>query len=230
MNSFETKDIAAFYEEYETGIKQTTVNWRVYTLIQRGILNRIGRGRFILGTSKLFIPEISLEMKAINKKLNQEFPYLKTCIWNTSVLNEFMHHQLGRFYLLIEVEKVATQSVFYFLKEAKKSVFIEPTSDILEKYLPREKEALIVKPLVSEAPIQIVEGIHTASLEKMLVDIFCDKVLFSNQQGAEMRTVFREALHKYSVNQSRMLRYADRRRKKKSFNKYLISITNLRQQ
>jgi hypothetical protein len=134
-----------------------------------------------------------------------------------------MVHQPGRFYLLIDVEKDATQSIFYFLKEAKYSVFIDPTSDILEKYLPSEKESLIIRSLVSEAPIQNVKGINTASLEKMLVDVFCDNVLFSAQQGSEMRTLFKEALNKYSVNENRMFRYADRRRKKESFTKYLNS-------
>lgn len=224
--SFETKDIVAFYKRNEAGIKQTAINWRVYSLVQMGLLNRIGRGKFIIGEGKNFIPEILPKMKAINNKLKKEFPYLKICIWNTSTLNEFMVHQPGRFYLLIEVEKEATQSIFYFLKEAKYSVFIDPTSDLLQKYLPSEKESLIVKSLVSEAPIQNVKGINTASLEKMLVDVFCDDVIFSVQQGNEMRTLFKEALNKYSVNENRMLRYADRRRKKESFTKYLNSITN----
>jgi hypothetical protein len=202
----------------------------VHSLVQMGLLNRIGRGKFIIGEGKNFIPEVSPKMKAINSKLKKKFPYLKTCIWNTSVLNEFMVHQPGRFYLLIEVEKEATQSLFYFLKEAKYSVFIDPTSDLLEKYLPSERESLIIRSLVSEAPIQNVKGINTASLEKMLVDVFCDDVLFSAQQGSEMRTLFKEALNKYSVNENRMLRYADRRRKKESFTKYLNSISNLRQQ
>ena len=195
-----------------------------------GLLNRIGRGKFIIGEGKNFVPEISPKMKAINNKLKREFPYLKICIWNTSALNEFMAHQPGRFYLLVEVEKEATQSIFYFLKEAKYSVFIDPTFDLLEKYLPSEKESLIIKSLVSEAPIQNIKGVYTASLEKMLVDVFCDQVIFSSQQGAEMRTLFTEAFNKYSVNENRMLRYADRRRKKDSFIKYVNSISNLRQQ
>ena len=221
--SFETKDIVAFYKKYDSGVKQTTVNWRVYSLVQMGLLNRIGRGKFIIGEGKKFIPEISSKMKAIHTKIKKEFPFLKVCIWHTSSFNEFMVHQPGRFYLLIEVEKEATQSIFYFLKEAKYSVFIEPTADLLEKYLPSGNESLIIKSLVSEAPIQNVKGIITASLEKMLVDVFCDRVLFSAQQGAEMRTIFKEALNKYSVNENRMLRYADRRRRKKNFIKYFNS-------
>ncbi|MFN9380750.1 MAG: DUF6577 family protein [Bacteroidota bacterium] len=211
-------------------MKQSVVNWRVYSLVQMGLITRIGRGKFIIGEGKNFVPEISSKMMAINAKLKNKFPFLKICIWNTSALNEFMLHQPGRFYLLIEVEKEATQSIFYFLKDAKYAVFIDPTSDILEKYLPREKESLIIKSLVSEAPIQNIKGINTASLEKMLVDVFCDDVLFSALQGGEMRTLFKEALNKYSVNENKMLRYADRRRKKESLTKYLNSITNLRQQ
>jgi hypothetical protein len=195
-----------------------------------GLLARIGRGKFIIGEGKNFVPEISSKMMAVNARLKKKFPFLKICIWNTSALNEFMLHQPGRFYLLIEVEKEATQSIFYFLKDAKYSVFIDPTSDLLEKYLPSEKESLIVKSLVSEAPIQNIKGINTATLEKILVDIFCDDVLFSAQQGGEMRSLFKEALNKYSVNENRMLRYADRRRKKESLTKYLNSIPNLRQQ
>ncbi len=95
---FETRDIAAFYEQTEKDIKQTTVNWRVHTLVQSGVLQRIGRGKFIFGEGKNYIPEISSVSKGIFKKLKAEFPYVNLCIWSTSVLNEFMQHQPNRFF------------------------------------------------------------------------------------------------------------------------------------
>src|SRR5690606_35824268 len=55
---FETQDIVAFYEQKEKNIKLTTVNWRIYTFIQKGILKRIGRGKFSLGEGKNYLPEI----------------------------------------------------------------------------------------------------------------------------------------------------------------------------
>lgn len=214
----------------EPKIKTTTINWRVYYLVQAGILNRIGRGKFAIGGNRIYLPEISAKIKSIHSKLKKEFPYLRICIWNSSSFNEFMIHQPGRFYILIEVDKDASQSVFFYLKENKFSVFIDPTKDLIEKYIPDEKETLIVKSLVSEAPVQIINRINTATIEKMLVDIFCDDVIFAAQQGSEMRIIFKEAMIKYSVNENRMLRYADRRRKKDSFREYLNSISNLRQQ
>jgi hypothetical protein len=202
----------------------------VYTLVQEGVLQRIGRGKFRLGESRKYIPEISSLTKSIYKKLKAEFPYVNFCVWNTSVLNEFMQHQPTRFFLLVETDKETTNSVFYFLREIKKTIFIEPTIDILEKYLMNDKDVIIIKPLISEAPTQNVNGVETATIEKILVDVFCDDVIFSAQQGAEKRTVFKEAFTKYTINQSKMLRYAARRRKKEELNQFVISsikFTNL---
>ena len=128
---------------------------------------------------------------------------------------------------MIETDKETTNSVFYFLREIRKSVFVEPTSDILEKYIVNEKDICIVKPLISEAPTKNINGVETATIEKMLVDIFCDDVIFSAQQGAEMRTIFKEAFTKYTINQSKMHRYADRRRKKEELTKFARTISNL---
>lgn len=227
---FETKDIVGFYKQFEKNVKPTTINWRVYTLVQEGVLQRIGRGKFKLGEGRKYIPEISSLTKSIYKKLKAEFPYAKFCLWNTSVLNEFMQHQPNRFFLLVETDKETTNSVFYFLREIQKSVFIEPNNDILEKYIVNDKEVVVIKSLISEAPTQNINEIETATIEKMLVDIFCDNVIFSAQQGAEKRTIFKEAFTKYTINQSKMLRYANRRRKKEELKQFVITITNLWQQ
>lgn len=141
-----------------------------------------------------------------------------------------MNHQPGRFFILVEVEKEAMEAIFLFLKDKKYPVFIEPDEGLVEKYFPDQKEIVIVKPLVSEAPLQKINGLNTVTLEKMLVDIFCDKVVFSAQQGSEMRTIFREAMNKYETSENRMVRYADRRGRKKQFLKFLNSISKLRQQ
>lgn len=227
--TFTNKDLFDFYKTIEPQIKETTVNWRIYSLIHKGILNRIGRGKFVLGERRNFIPEIPNKIKTINNKLRRNFPFLDVCLWSTSVFNEFMLHQPGRFYLIVEVEKDAMESVFYFMKERKHSVFLQPTRGLFNRYIPDEKETWIVKSLVSEAPTQYVEGINTTTIEKMLVDIFCDSITFDAQQGSEMEIIFNEAFEKYSVNENKMLRYADRRRKKKKLIEYLNKVSKFRQ-
>jgi len=210
-------------------VKATTVHWRIYTLIQIGVLNRIGRGKFILGKRKIYIPDIPNKIKTGYNKIKKNFPYLNICLWNTSVFNEFMLHQPGRFYLLVEVEKDALESVFFFMKQNKYSVFLEPSRKLYIRYIPDEKETWIVKSLVSEAPTQNVQGIDTITLEKMLVDIFSDDVTFDAQQGSEMKNIFREAYDKYAINENKMLRYADRRGKRERFNEFLNTVSRFRQ-
>ena len=227
---FEMNEITAFYRLTDEQIKQETINWRIYSLVQKGILQRVGRGKFRFGKSTTYIPEVSPKLKSIYNKISKNFPFSRICVWHTSVFNEFMQHQPGKFYYSIEVEKDAAEAVFYFLKEKNLSVFLNPNQEILDKYIPENKDIYIVKTLVSEAPTQQIGKICTVSIEKMLVDIFCDETLFSAQQGAEMRTIFNEALSKYTINQNKMLRYADRRKRKNDFNNYLKATSNYRQQ
>ncbi len=219
-----------FYNEIEEKVKVSTINWRIYAMIQVGVLQRVGRGKFKLGKERNYIPDISPKMKSIYSKVKNEFPYTDVCIWDTSSLNEFMIHQPFKFYYILELEKETTESIFYFLKESNFSVFLEPTSDIIEKYIPENKQIIIIKSLISEAPLLSIGRIRTASIEKILVDIFCDDIIFSAQQGSEMRTIFETAFSKYTVNQSKMLRYANRRRKKENLIDFINTISNLRQQ
>ncbi len=195
-----------------------------------GVLTRIGRGRFILGVGRNYIPEVPNKIKSLHNILKKNFPYLNMCLWSTSAFNEFMLHQPGRFYLLVEVEKDAMDSLFYFMKEKKYSVFVEPSRELFIRYMSDEKESWIVKSLVSEAPIQNLTGVPTTTIEKMLVDIFCDDITFDAQQGSEMKTIFKAAFEKYAISDSKMLRYADRRRKKRELNEYLDQVSKFRLQ
>ncbi len=108
-----------FYQTIEPYVKKSTVNWRIYNLVQLGILKRIGRGKFILGNQATYVPNIPPKLKTLNKKLKKQFPFLDTCLWTTAVFNEFMRHQPGKFFLIVEVDKDAVESVFFLLKDLK---------------------------------------------------------------------------------------------------------------
>ncbi|MBK7865942.1 MAG: hypothetical protein IPJ75_02485 [Ignavibacteriales bacterium] len=219
-------EIAALFREFEPNLNQTTINWRIYSLVQSGIIDRVGRGKFSISTRDKFTPIISSKINDLNLAVKKEFPYLTTCLWETSILNEFMIHQPGIFYTMVEVEKDATESVFYFLKDQKHTVFINPSSQLLERYVQFDQHTIIVKNLITEAPTQLIEDVNTVTLEKALVDIFCDTTLFSAQQGVEMRTIFQEAFGKYSLNTDKMFRYSARRGNKKKFSEFFSSILN----
>ncbi|MBK6682809.1 MAG: hypothetical protein IPG53_23860 [Ignavibacteriales bacterium] len=95
---------------------------------------------------------------------------------------------------------------------------------MLERYVQFDQHNIIVKNFITEAPTKLIEDVNTVTLEKVLVDIFCDTTLFSAQQGVEMRTIFQEAFGKYSLNTDKMFRYSARRGNKKKFGEFFSSI------
>ncbi len=49
---FELGGIIEFYRKFEAAVKPTTVSWRINTLMRKGILQRVGRGFYILGAER----------------------------------------------------------------------------------------------------------------------------------------------------------------------------------
>jgi len=132
-----------------------------------------------------------------------------------------MLHQPFRFHTILEVEKEAMESVFYTLQEQGKEVFLDPSQEIIDKYVVNANEPIIIKRLTTEAPTQKVNKVVTQTIEKLLVDIYCDPILFAAQQGVELKRIYQTAFDKYNVNNTKMLRYASRRNKREEINNFI---------
>lgn len=224
LNDFKTIDISDFYRNFEPNLKSTTINWRIYNLVEKGVLERIGKGVFKIGKTWVFVPNIDNKTKAINNKFQSEYPFSAFCVWNTSLLNEFSVHISNNHFTLIEVERESMESVFLSVKEKYNAVFLNPDVKMLEQYVFNANNPIVVKPLISEAPLQRIKNINTATIEKILVDLFCDEDLFQFYQGRERNTIFKEAYSKYTINSTKLLRYASRRGKKVELEKYINQI------
>lgn len=218
-----------FYGQVTGEITESTLNWRIHNLLQKKVIKRHGRGLYALGESTGFIPEIDHSLKKINTQLQKKFPYARTCLWNTKMINQWMLHQPIFFSTLVEVEKDAVESVFNFLQEHYTNVFLKPDKETLERYALNKPNVIIVMSLISEAPTQEVLLVNTITLEKMIVDIFTETTIFSAQQGSELSFIFDNLFSTYTINKNKLLRYADRRKKKKALINYLNSNTNFKQ-
>ena len=210
---FTTKEILAFYREKEPTIPPSTVNWRVYNLVKQGILLRVGKGKFRLGKGFLYIPEVDNRIIKISRLIKEKYPFIQYCIWVSSSIIEFGHHIPKTNIILVDTERDSMESVFYTLKEEFKTVFHKPGKDLYDNYINDLQKPIIVRPLVSEAPLQTIKSIPTPTLEKLLVDALVDEE-FEFLKGNEINYIYRNAFERYSVNISKLIRYADRKRKK----------------
>ena len=125
---------------------------------------------------------------------------------------------------IIEVEKGTEDSVFYFLSDIRKNVFLNPSRDILDKYAQEDKNQIIIKNLVTDAPLQKNNNVKTPKLEKIIVDLILDVETFSEYQGRDLESIIENAYQSYSIQEDRLLRYASRRRKRDFVEQFIKSI------
>jgi len=227
--SFTTNDVSDFFAKTDPDIKRATVNWRIYELVRQGSLKRIGRGIYALGQADCFLPVMTKKQQTISARLKKQFPLISFCCWHTSALKEFFQHVTGYDFLLVEAEREAVDAVFHFVKEIDQSTFKEPSRDIMENFVLASRDAVIVKSLVSEAPLQEADASTLPTIEKILVDLVADSEVFFFLQGHELLNIFESALGKYTVNTDRLLRYAKRRNKKEELQKILMQISGKNQ-
>lgn len=200
-----------------------TINAYLYKLKKKGVISNVSRGIYTVGKIQLFTPKINNELKKIASRINKGFPFVTYCVWNSSWLNDLMRHQPFKNFTIVEIEKVAVEQVFNELNSSFQNTFINPDEIFFERYISSLDNAIIIKNLYSEAPILKRNDLTISTLEKILVDIVIDNILFAAQQG-ELNFIYKTAFNKYDINESKMKRYAARRNRGREVEK-LINIS-----
>jgi hypothetical protein len=195
--------------------------------------------------NRTFEPLINERIEALNAVLSKDFPLLNSCIWTTEWLNEWTIHQSVRTYTIVEVEDNACESVFYHLRDKGfKNVFLEPDALLMERYVSDAENPIIVQKLVGRSPLTFAKlgnlknpltkrfplrSAHTSksmavkvpTLEKILVDIFCDNIVLFAYKGQEQDQIFKSIFNDYAIDMRTLFSYAERRKRKVQLTQYL---------
>ena len=125
--------------------------------------------------------------------------------------------------LILETDRSAAEAVYEDVREmaGNRTVLLRPTEKEYRLYA-SGTPSLLVKDLISEAPVIRVEGVTTASLEKLLVDVTIAPE-FEFARGSELYTIYENADQMYRIGKKTMLRYATRRGKKDEIEKLIES-------
>lgn len=204
-------------------ISRTSAKVVLYRLLRSSRLEKVGRGLYRLPAkhNMEFLYSPSKEELTLARQIRDKFPFADFCIWKPAVLIPYMQHIPALSIIFVDVEKVAAESVFYFLQglQEHKTVLLNPTMQECERYITSD-DIIIVRTLINEAPVVSVQNYFVPTLEKILVDAAGDnELLFA--QGAELYTIYENAFQAHNVNVSRLLRYAARRNRKDKIIKIL---------
>ena len=211
QSQFGLHELYAYLDkEGNRNISHKTVSWYLTKLIESGKLQRVAHGKYSIGAKQRFLVTPTDEQLDLNKELKQKWTFANFCIYNGNIISPLQHHLSANNITYIETEREAATAVFNYLRDKGKTAYLRPTRELIYNYIDLSQPSIFVKPLVSESPVKECNGILVPTLEKLLVDLQKDKDFFYLQE-AEALNVFHNALSLYSINESRLLRYASRR-------------------
>lgn len=213
------------YLDGEAGISRQTVSWYLTKLTESGRLRRIGHGLYAKPTKQEFVIIPTDEDRTLHDELKRLWPFAHFCIYNGSVISPLQHHLAANNITYIETEREATSAVFNHLRDDGRTAYLRPTRDLIYNYIDLSQPAIFVKPLITESPTLQNEGVMVPTLEKLLVDLQKDQDFFYLQE-AEGLNIVSNALSLYTINESRLLRYASRRGIRKEIETIIQSINS----
>ena len=190
----------------QTGVKDSAITLQINRMIASGILRRIGRGEYELSQNGLpeYVYQPSEEEKSIFTKLKQQFPLLDVCIWSPRVLASFMLHVPDIGYTFVDVEKDGMETVFHALQDMElgRNILLNPSLTDCERYL-TGSDAIVVRQLIGESPLTVVDGCIVPRIEKILVDVIGDNELFF-ASGSETYNIYEFAFERNRINKSKL--------------------------
>lgn len=212
-------ELRKFYLLQDPDLTEQAFRRILYSLKKQKIILPIGAGVYALlnaplsAGKKKFVPTLPPSIQELSSIIQENFPYTRYLIWETNILHEFMTHQPGQNQIILEIDKDACESVFNRLKEQPSGkIFLEPDRVTFERYIINTPESIILLRLITQPPKIKINGIITARLEKILVDIFADEDRFFAFHGQELTNIFENAFSMYWINVKTLFRYAGRRK------------------
>ena len=223
---FTRKDLLNVVRSGMKNISEGSLVVLLNRMIAENKIIRVSYGKYKLNEDLKheFLYEPNEFMLSLNKHIKEKFPFIDYCIWQPSVFASMMLHVPAVRTTLVDVEREAMESVFMSLQnvESEIPIFLNPSQEDVDRYI-TDRDLIIVRPLVKEAPLDVINGCPVPTLEKMLVDAISDKEL-QHLQGNELYTIYSNAFSDYAIKKTRLLRYAARRNRKQKVEQIINTI------
>jgi len=196
--------------DYNTG----AFNHHFSKLLLCGCMERVGENLYIKVCPKTarkayICSRPSMELLSVESLLDTTFPLAEFLVLETTMLNEFLNHQIAQNTIVVMVERMLMDAFFELLKEKHESVLYAPTPDDFMKY--GRKGSIVIVKLSVRYPKNPVQK-RCFSIEKLTVDLFAERILKEFINAGDYPTALEIIFEKYSINETRLFSYAKMRR------------------
>jgi len=218
-----TKGITEVLVNAFPDLSASTISWRINQLKKEKLIFQTGRGLYSFEFKPEYIPELSLKTKRLYNRV-KPLCSSKVSIWDTSLLNTIANTSIDRHWVFISTAKEELEPLFNQMLDFSKQIFLQPDKDVISRYMMPQNEAIIITPLISETPLEQTGDYISPSIEGILVNAWLKNESYLQPLGFDILEIFKKAFEKYTVNQSKLLRYAARRDKRKEINELIKTI------
>ena len=199
--------------KFDPNYNTASFNRHFSKLLSSGFIENIGEDLYIKvtpDTARYLYTYMtpSLELSEIEIFLSTEFPLVDFIILETIQLNEFLNHQIALNTIIVMVERMLMEAVFERLKVKFPSVLFAPKPEEYQRY--GSNGTIIVDKLCSRYPKNLKQR-HRYSLEKLIVDLFAEKVIKMMVSIGDYPEALDIAFKRYIVNETRLFNYAKSR-------------------
>jgi len=208
---FSVEDVVTYLRNKGVEVSNSTIRKEIDHKLKDNSIIRIGRSRYIINSEKKekYTPSYSRESNKIINAISKTYPLVEFTVFESKQLNEFLNHQIAHNTVFISVEKDLQGHIFNLLKDKYfGKVLLNPSKEEYFKYW--TDNTIVVNRLVTEYPSN-KERKYQLKMEKMLVDIFANKIEAESFNKEELKSIYSEAINKYVIDRSSLLRYARRR-------------------
>ena len=208
-------------------LRESSFHWAISGMLRSGSIVKTGYNEYRIPDGrekKEYNPFYSDVSSVLLKQVSEKYPLVSFTVFETALMNDFLNHLVAQNTVFLQVEKEYSIFVFRYLQDlGYTGLMYKPSKADFSLYW--KADCIVVTDLISEAPVR-ESSPHEICLEKLLVDMYCDKLILSTYSQAEYPEVLREAMNKWLVEKPKLLRYARRRGKGEEISRILEEISN----
>jgi len=216
-----TKELAELYHNKNIPTDSASIRKWISRLKMAGRLTTVSKGVYAVSKKPAYSPGSDSFIESLINTFKTGFAEITACCWSSGWLNSFMIHQPARYFYLFETESDMVETAFNLFKDSNLNVWLNPDENTMQLYVLGSLEPVIVKPLVSRAPLIKTGTTMVPTLEKILVDVWTEKKLFNFIQGEELANLYDFAFAHYAISYSRLIGYARRRGTDQEIDQYV---------
>ena len=235
LGKLETFDRMKMLEEFMKEfpeLSDSAFRYRLQRLLEEGKIERVGRNLYCVsgGQKMSYSHRYSKEAGALAIKVVENFTYVEFRIFEPSQVEELISEGYDSRVLFLSIDPQFFSYASEILRKIYPDQLLEkPGEEEFNGKILYEKEDgwIVLNPLVSEAPRGRERLWHT-DMEKMLTDLITDKVLRSLWSDSQLSETFEKAFEKYHIDESKMFRYARRRKGEEKLRNFIKENTTLK--